>query len=88
MNGLHPEQGAFVPPELPDAEVKEEWGDEEEIFKKMSKLIDDLEKAIQDDSKPLDERRRYLQKVKFNRIIFPLNKYYFDPYHMNHMLNS
>ena len=50
---------------MPDAEVNEESGDEEEIVKKMTKLIDDLEKAIQDDFKPQDERRRYLKKVKF-----------------------
>ena len=88
MDGLHPKQGAYGPPELPDAEVNEESGDEEEIVKEMSKLIDDLEKAINDDSKPQDERRRYLKKVKFYKIKFLLNKYYFDPYYMDHMLNS
>ena len=31
------------------------------------KLIEDLEKAIQDDSKPHDERRKYLKKVKFDQ---------------------
>ena len=87
-NGLHPKQGAYVPPELPDAEENEESGDEEEIERVMTKLIDDLEKGIQDDSKPQDERRRYLKKVKFYKIIFSLNKYYFDPYHLDHMLNS
>ena len=86
MKGLHPKQGAYVPPELPNAEVDEESGDEEEIVKKMSKLIDDLGKAIQDDSKPQDERRRYLHKVKFYKRIFSLNNYYFDPYHMDHTL--
>ena len=87
-NDLHSKQGAYVPPELPVAEANEESGDEEEIERGMTKLIDDLEKAIQDDSKPQDERRRYLKKVKFYEIIFSLNKYYFDPYHMDHMLNS
>ena len=63
------ERGAHSPPEFADAEVNEESEDEEEIIlleieKEMSKLIKDLEKAIQDDSKTYDERRRYLKKVK------------------------
>ena len=45
--------------------VNDESEDEEEIEKKMSKLTEDLEKAIQDDSKTHDERRKYLKKVKF-----------------------
>ena len=45
--------------------VNDESEDEEEIVKQMSKLAEDLEKAIQDDSKTHDERQRYLKKVKF-----------------------
>ena len=58
-------RGAYSPPEFPDAEVNDETEDEEEIQKKILKLIDDLDKAIRDDSKSHDERRRYQKKVKF-----------------------
>merc|ERR1711990_926727 len=57
--------------ETPDSEVKEEADlystDEEDIEKGILKLIEDLEKAIQDDSKPHDERRKYLKKIHKNR---------------------
>ena len=71
------ERGAHSPPEFADAEVNEESEDEEEIIlleieKEMSKLIKDLEKAIQDDSKTHDERRRYLKKVKFLQNNIPI----------------
>ena len=64
------QRGAHSSPEFPDAGLNEESEDEDEIIlleieKKMSKLIEDLEKAIQDDSKTHDERRRYLKKVIF-----------------------
>ena len=45
--------------------VNDESEDEEEIETEISKLTEDLEKAIQDDSKTHDERRKYLKKVKF-----------------------
>ena len=48
-----------------DNEVNDESEDEEEIETEISKLTEDLQKAIQDDSKTHDERRRYLKKVKF-----------------------
>jgi hypothetical protein len=57
--------------ETPDSEVKEESElystDEEDIEKGIMKLIENLEKAIQDDSKPHDERRKYLKKIHKNR---------------------
>jgi len=57
--------------ETPDSEVKEEADlystDEEDIEKGILKLIEDLEKAIQDDSKPHDQRRKYLKKIHKNR---------------------
>ena len=51
--------------------------DEEDIEKGILKLIEDLERAIQDDSKPHDERRRYLKKVP----IFVTNWWHFEVDH-------
>ena len=38
--------------------------DEEDIEKGILKLMESLEKAIQDESKPHSERRKYLKKVE------------------------
>ena len=69
---MYPKSIFYLQSETPDSEVKEEADlystDEEDIEKGILKLIEDLEKAIQDDSKPHDQRRKYLKKVIFQEL--------------------
>ena len=67
--------------ETPEGEVKEETElystDEEDIEKGILKLMEDLEKAIRDDSKPHDERRKYLKKVS---LVLTLDPFFWTGY--------
>ena len=80
-NSKIPVRNQYFQIETPEGEVKEETElystDEEDIEKGILKLMEDLEKAIRDDSKPHDERRKYLKKVS---LVLTLDPFFWTGY--------
>ena len=59
----------IVPPGTTQHAANAMRDDHKERIRQFRK-VEDLEKAIQDDSKPHDERRKYLKKVIFQKSLF------------------